>query len=205
MSPDYPIPSYEWDDVPGYEDRHVESVVRPAIEQEIAAAVAERDARIVVLERENAQLNRRLFPGQGEVYANEVERQRHVIDGLKRAAERHRTKRDEWKARAENAEARAEALQEKIDRCVALIREGQQLQPGEPDAGLEALVVGWTKYHGDSCSFKSRAEKAKARLAKVRALEQRARRELVKRDFKGAAVVLADDIHTALTEPEDGQ
>jgi hypothetical protein len=97
VSPDYPIPDYDWDDVPGYEDRHVESVVRPAIEREIE------------------ELRRQLY---------------------------------------------------------------------------EALA---------------RAEKAEARLVKVQALEQRARRELVKRDFKGAAVVLADDIHTALAEPEDGQ
>jgi hypothetical protein len=68
----------------------------------------------------------------------------------------------------ERAEARAVALQEKIDRCVAHIREGQQLQPDEPDAGLEALVVGWTKYHGSCCSFKSRAEKAEAEVERLR-------------------------------------
>jgi hypothetical protein len=63
----------------------------------------------------------------------------------------------------------------------------------------------WAIVDEDRCEAQDRAERAEARLAKVAALEQRARRELVKRDFKGAAVVLADDIRAALAPSEDGQ
>lgn len=41
-------------------------------------------------------------------------------------------------------------------------------------------------------------DELQGRLERIQALEQRARRELVKRDYKGAAVVLADDIREVL-------
>ena len=85
---------------------------------------------------------------------------------------------DEWKARTE-------ALQGVIDRCVKHIRDGMQLQPDEPDAGLEALVVAWTKYHGDCCTFKARTEETDAKFARE---EQRA---LYARDVQRLAAELA--------------
>lgn len=53
----------------------------------ISEAFTERDDELAALREENERLNRRLFPGQGEGYANEVERQRSVIDGLQHVAE----------------------------------------------------------------------------------------------------------------------
>ena len=41
-----------------------------------------QEAELERLRSENGKLNRRLFPGQGEEYANEVERQRYVIESL---------------------------------------------------------------------------------------------------------------------------
>ena len=60
---------------------------------------AERDAAIARAEA----LERRLFPGQGDSYANEVERQRNVIDGLQHATR-------SAIARAEAAEATIAAV-----------------------------------------------------------------------------------------------
>lgn len=65
----------------------------------LAEQVEQLRSQVNEMEAENERLNRRLFPSQGESYANEVERQRVVIDGMKHAVEAAL-------ARAEEAEAK---------------------------------------------------------------------------------------------------
>lgn len=61
----------------------------------VAGLVAERQE----LQKRIEELEHRLFPGQGESYANEVERQRVVIDGLMAVAEKRGAERDGLRAR----------------------------------------------------------------------------------------------------------
>ena len=80
-------------------DNHHNAYACPHCEAPIRAVEAERDAAIARAEA----LERRLFPGQGDSYVNEVERQRNVIDGLQHATR-------SAIARAEAAEAAIAAV-----------------------------------------------------------------------------------------------
>ena len=51
------------------------------------------------------RLNRRIYPGQGEGYANEVERQRYVIENLQRIARKYGADRDAARAAADRVRA----------------------------------------------------------------------------------------------------
>lgn len=78
--------------------------------------------RLAAVEAENERLNRRLFPGQGESYANEVERQRAVIDTFQSAVESLRAGRDQA----------LQALQEIQERINSAARRAQNWRSQSP-------------------------------------------------------------------------
>lgn len=113
-------------------------------------------ARVSELEQENERLNRRLSPGQGEGYANEVERQRVVIDGLMAAA-------GDYKARAERAEAALDRMDKQHARviCEAL---GEQYEPNNRDE--------WERSFEEMLPYvKARSDAWRALLARIEVVD----------------------------------
>ncbi len=71
-------------------DGHVDADFIAHARTDVPALLAE----VEELRAENERLQRRLYPSQGEGYANEVERQRYVIEELQRIAAEARVDRD---------------------------------------------------------------------------------------------------------------
>jgi uncharacterized protein (DUF3084 family) len=103
------------------------------------------------------------------------EAQRHLLDGrYRRRIAELEADRDRWEESSGNWQT---------------LYQQEAEQRAKADAVLRGyMVIGTVENFAEM----------KARLEKVAALEQRARRELVKRDYRGAAVVLADDLRDAL-------
>ena len=79
--------------------------------RDLEPALAQRDAEI-------ERLRRRIWPDQGHGYANEVERQRYVIENLQRIARKAKDERDE----ARRVIAAVEALCDERDRQKHVMR-----------------------------------------------------------------------------------
>jgi regulator of replication initiation timing len=81
------------------------------------------------LRAENEALQHRLFPSQGEGYANEVERQRAVIDQFQRITEKVTAERDAARAECSDLYPAIESLRDELKRAKALLDPDNEPEP----------------------------------------------------------------------------